>query len=73
MPLHTQLESLSKIPSTIQATKKDVNGTETSTVLEQMVLCFGEASSITHIGAMEPLTREANPIMNRPTMSCGTV
>lgn len=69
IPLHAQFDCLLYIPKIMQVTKKDVNGTDTKTELERMDLYLGEANSMTHIGAMDPLTMVANPMMKRPTIS----
>lgn len=72
IPLHAQFDCLSYIPRMMQVTRNEVNGTETRTELESMDLYFGEASSITHMGAMEPFMMVAKPMMKRPTMSWAT-
>lgn len=68
-PLHTQSEFLSKIPRIMHATRKEAKGTETTVELERIDLYFGEASSMTHMGATDPLIRVAKPIMKRPRIS----
>lgn len=69
-PLHAQSDCLSKTPRIMQATRNEANGTETTVELESIDLYLGEASSITHIGATDPLIRVAKPMMKRPMMSC---
>lgn len=69
IPLHAQSDCLLYIPKIIQATKNEVNGTETKTEFERIDLYLGAANSMTHIGAIEPLTMVANPIIKRPTIS----
>lgn len=68
-PRQTQFESLSKIPRIIHATRKEAKGTETTVELERIDLYFGEASSMTHMGATDPLISVAKPMMKRPMMS----
>lgn len=68
-PLHTQFEFLSKIPRIMHATRKEAKGTETTVELERIDLYLGEASSMTHMGATDPLIRVAKPMMKRPMMS----
>lgn len=69
-PLHAQFDSLSKTPRIMHATRNEANGTETTVELERIDLYLGEASSITHMGATDPLIRVAKPMMKRPMMSC---
>lgn len=53
----------------MHATRKEANGTETTVELESMDLYLGDANSMTHIGATDPVIRVAKPMMKRPIMS----
>jgi hypothetical protein len=53
----------------MHATRKEANGTETTVELERIDLYLGEANSITHIGATDPVIKVAKPMMKRPMMS----
>lgn len=68
-PLHAQSDSLSKTPRIMHATRKEANGTETTVEVDRTDLYLGEASSITHIGATDPLIKVAKPMIKRPMMS----
>lgn len=68
-PLHAQSEFLSNVPRIMHATRKEANGTETTVELESIDRYLGDASSMTHIGATDPVIRVAKPMMKRPMMS----
>jgi hypothetical protein len=72
IPLHAQSDFALCIPRVMHDTRNEVNGTDVTTEFDSADLYFGEANSITHMGAIEPFTRVATPMMKRPTMSCGT-